>query len=54
MNFLMLWMCIASAVLGEFADIYGIEAIYDFCAYMPLLGIIAVFLPDLHKARRHS
>ncbi len=45
---------IASAVLGEFADIYGIEAIYDFCAYMPLLGIIAVFLPDLHKARRHS
>ncbi|MDE5714221.1 MAG: MFS transporter [Muribaculaceae bacterium] len=38
---------IASAVLGEFADTYGIEAVYYFCAYTPLLGIIAVFLPNL-------
>lgn len=38
---------IASAVLGEFADTYGIEAVYNFCAYTPLLGIIAVFLPNL-------
>lgn len=40
---------IASAVLGEFADTYGIEAVYNFCAYMPLLGIIAVFLPNLRN-----
>lgn len=40
---------IASAVLGDFADIYGIEAVYNFCAYTPLLGCVAAFLPDLKK-----
>lgn len=40
---------IASAVLGNFADRYGIEAIYNFCAYMPLLGIAAILLPDLRN-----
>lgn len=38
---------IASAVLGNFADIYGIEAIYNVCAYMPLLGVVACLLPNL-------
>lgn len=42
---------IASAVLGKFIDIYGIKAIYDFCAYMPLLGLVAAFLPSLNKRR---
>ncbi|MDD2437863.1 MAG: MFS transporter [Massilibacteroides sp.] len=40
---------IASAVLGDLADTYGIEAIYNVCAYMPLLGLITFFLPDLKK-----
>lgn len=40
---------IASAVLGDFADIYGIEAVYNFCAYTPLLGIVAALLPNLKK-----
>lgn len=40
---------IASAVLGDFADVYGIESIYRVCAYMPLLGIVACLLPDLHN-----
>lgn len=40
---------IASAVLGNFADTYGIEAIYNFCAYMPVLGIVACLLPDLRN-----
>lgn len=40
---------IASAILGNFADRYGIEAIYNFCAYMPLLGIVAILLPDLRN-----
>ena len=39
----------ASAVLGKMADIHGIEAIYHACAYMPLLGLITWFLPDLRK-----
>lgn len=40
---------IASAVLGDFADKYGIETIYRVCAYMPLLGIVACLLPDLRN-----
>lgn len=40
---------IASAVLGDVADKYGIEAVYNFCAYMPLLGLVTFFLPDLKK-----
>ena len=40
---------VASAMLGDFADRYGIEAVYNFCAYMPLLGAVAAFLPNLKK-----
>lgn len=40
---------VASAVLGEFADAYGINAIFDFCAYMPLIGLVACLLPNLKK-----
>lgn len=38
---------IASAILGLLADTYGIEAIYSFCAYTPLLGVVAFLLPRL-------
>ena len=40
---------IASAVLGNMADHYGIEAVYDVCAYMPLLGLVTIFLPNLKR-----
>lgn len=40
---------IASAVLGVFADSFGIETIYRWCAYMPLLGVAAALLPNLKK-----
>ena len=43
---------IASAVLGDIADPYGIEAVYNICAYMPLLGLVTWFLPDLKKVPR--
>jgi len=42
---------IASAVLGDLADAYGIEAVYAVCAYMPLLGLITFLLPDLKKIK---
>jgi FSR family fosmidomycin resistance protein-like MFS transporter len=45
---------IASAVLGKMADIYSIEAVYNVCAYMPLLGLITWFLPDLKKYKAHG
>jgi FSR family fosmidomycin resistance protein-like MFS transporter len=40
---------IASAILGKMADIHGVEAVYNSCAYMPLLGLITWFLPNLKK-----
>ena len=43
---------IASAVLGGLADKFGIEYVYQLCAYMPLLGLIAWFLPDIRKIRK--
>lgn len=38
---------IGAAVLGHVADIRGIEFVYEICAYLPLLGILTVLLPNL-------
>ena len=38
---------IGAAVLGALADRQGIEFVYHLCAWLPLLGILAVLLPDL-------
>lgn len=43
---------IASAVLGNLADHYGIEAVYNVCGYMPLIGLVTWFLPDLKRKRQ--
>ena len=40
---------IGSAVLGWQADHTSIEFIYHLCSYLPLIGIVAYFLPDLQK-----
>lgn len=42
---------IAAAVLGNIADVEGIEYVYKLCSYLPLLGIVTAFLPNarLHK-----
>jgi len=37
---------IGAAVLGHVADARGIEYVYGLCAYLPLMGVITVFLPD--------
>jgi FSR family fosmidomycin resistance protein-like MFS transporter len=42
---------IAAAVLGGVADARGIGHVYDLCAYMPLLGVVALFLPDARLRR---
>ena len=36
---------IGAATLGWLADHHGISEVYRLCAYLPLLGIVAVFLP---------
>lgn len=37
---------LGAAVLGYIADITDITFVYKICAYLPLLGILTVFLPD--------
>lgn len=44
---------IGAAVLGKLADLYGIEFVYHVCSYLPLLGVLTVFLPDI-RLRRSS
>ena len=45
---------VGAAVLGKLADLVGINPIYQICAFLPLIGLLAAFLPDVHKqpARR--
>ena len=40
---------IASAVLGAVADRHGIDFVYQICSFLPLLGIVAAFLPSDKK-----
>ena len=42
---------ISSTLVGYLADIYGLERIFDYWAYTPLLGFIALFLPDAEKTK---
>lgn len=42
---------IGAAVLGHIADARGIEYVYGLCAYLPLIGVITVFLPNLDGPR---
>jgi MFS transporter, FSR family, fosmidomycin resistance protein len=43
---------IGAAVLGRVADVHGIDYVYSLCAYLPLMGVLAVFLPDLERPLR--
>jgi FSR family fosmidomycin resistance protein-like MFS transporter len=40
---------IAAAALGAWADRTSLEYVFQMCAYLPLLGILAAFLPRLEK-----
>jgi MFS transporter, FSR family, fosmidomycin resistance protein len=42
---------VGAAVLGKLADQVGVNFIYQICAFLPLIGLLAAFLPDLHKQR---
>ena len=37
---------LGAAVLGVIADHTSIDLVYKICAYLPLLGILTIFLPD--------
>lgn len=38
---------LGAAVLGGVADHFGIVFVYQLCAFLPLLGLLAVLLPDV-------
>jgi FSR family fosmidomycin resistance protein-like MFS transporter len=40
---------IGAAVLGGLADTHGIEYVYQLCAYLPLMGLITVLLPNIEQ-----
>ena len=42
---------IAAAVLGVVADAKGIEFVYLVCSYLPLLGLLTIFLPGQREMR---
>lgn len=43
---------IAAAVLGHLADMTSLAYVYRVCAFLPAIGLLAVFLPDLKKESR--
>jgi FSR family fosmidomycin resistance protein-like MFS transporter len=43
---------LGAAVLGRVADHMGIGFVYQICAFLPAIGLLAVFLPKMPKAVR--
>jgi FSR family fosmidomycin resistance protein-like MFS transporter len=43
---------VAAAVLGKLADWTSISFVYQVCSFLPAIGLLAGFLPDLDKAKR--
>lgn len=43
---------VGAAVLGNLADSHGIEFVYRLCSYLPLFGLLAIFLPNLREKKR--
>jgi MFS transporter, FSR family, fosmidomycin resistance protein len=42
---------LGAAVLGQLADHTSIEFVYRLCAYLPLIGLLTVFLPNIEGSR---
>ena len=47
---------LGAAALGRLADATSIEYVYRLCAYLPLIGMLTAFLPDIdhHQATAHA
>lgn len=42
---------IGAALLGKLADMTSIEMVYRVCSFLPAIGLLTFFLPDLEPAR---
>lgn len=40
---------VGAAVLGELADVTNIEFVYRLCSYLPAIGILTAFLPNIEE-----
>lgn len=40
---------LGAAAIGTLADISSIERVYELCAWLPLLGLVALGLPDMRR-----
>jgi FSR family fosmidomycin resistance protein-like MFS transporter len=43
---------LGAAVLGHVADLQGISFVYTLCSYLPALGVVVWFLPNVDKEQR--
>jgi MFS transporter, FSR family, fosmidomycin resistance protein len=42
---------LGAAALGEIADWTSIDTVYRVCSFLPLIGLLTMFLPDVHHRR---
>ena len=42
---------IGSAVLGQLIDLTNIRFVFQLCAFLPLIGLLTVFLPNIERKR---
>jgi FSR family fosmidomycin resistance protein-like MFS transporter len=42
---------VGAALLGELADHTSIDFVYKVCAFLPVIGLLTAFLPNLEKGR---
>jgi FSR family fosmidomycin resistance protein-like MFS transporter len=43
---------VGAAALGALADVTGIDFVYQLCAFLPLIGLLTVLLPDIGRPIR--
>jgi len=45
---------LGAAALGQLADHWGITVVYRICSFLPLIGLLAFYLPDLRAGERRQ
>ena len=45
------WGAEYAALLGKLADVTSIYFVYTLCSYLPAIGLLTAFLPNLHQSK---
>jgi MFS transporter, FSR family, fosmidomycin resistance protein len=45
---------LGAAALGQIADWTSIETVYRLCSFLPLIGLLTAFLPNIERTRRRA